>query len=711
MFRIKPFLISLASISFLFCFSGVSTGQQLWSGIVSAPRAADWTHAGVMGGIPSGSWSQCGATVAAYKGTAATINNAIASCGSKQYVLLGAGTFTLSSGIDFANRSNVVLRGSGANSTFLVFNSGASVNCNDGAALVCINSADSTYWVPNTAYNWTGGYAQGATQVTLSNTSGISNNTIVVLNQCDDGYSGSTCSGSSIDNGNYFNSSDQYSSSGPTGSSYNGPDAGNGTAHRFQTEMFPVTNVSSGTVTLATGLKHPNWNSSRTPQAWFFTPITNAGVENLSIDSSATSSALYGISVFNSMNVWVRGVRVVKANISPVAFFDSSHFTVQDNYFYEAQSTDDFGVHLTVTSDGLVQNNIFQQFTGDVVMEGDDDGTVIGYNYAIGNCNYTSSVCSDALGNAYRPHSNGVDFELYEGNVGTNYDADGDHGTHLSQTLFRNFFTGWESCGASNSMNGNGPCGSTNQKDFLTNSMLLAAFQGRYHNMIGNVLGTPGYHTNYQYTTTLDNHAIFGIGTPVAGGMPPYDGKVLATLFRWGNYDVATNAVRFCGGSSDTGWSSTCGSTSEVPSSLSVFPNAIPTVGDTGAGQPALPASFYLSSKPSWFGSTPWPAIGPEVKGGNVGQCSGNLNASGQFAGVPAISSSQCSGTSLTTAWAGHVNAIPAMSCFLNTMGGTPDGTGNSALSFNANSCYGGTTTPPSNPAPPAPTGLAATVQ
>jgi hypothetical protein len=92
------------------------------------------------------------------------------------------------------------------------------------------------------------------------------------------------------------------------------------------------------------------------------------------------------------------------------------------------------------------------------------------------------------------------------------------------------------------------------------------------------------------------------------------------------------------------------------------------------------------------------------VSNGNVGQCTGTLNTPGQFAGVAATSSGQCRGTSLASAWGGHINAIPAMACFLNVMGGAPDGTG-SILSFDGSKCYAdssGTGTQ----APPAPSNL-----
>jgi hypothetical protein len=60
----------------------------------------------------------------------------------------------------------------------------------------------------------------------------------------------------------------------------------------------------------------------------------------------------------------------------------------------------------------------------------------------------------------------------------------------------------------------------------------------------------------------------------------------------------------------------------------------------------------------------------------------------------------------MQSAWAGHVNAIPAMACYLNTMKGPPDGSA-SALTFSAKNCYGGTA---SAGTPPAPSNLSGTV-
>jgi len=58
------------------------------------------------------------------------------------------------------------------------------------------------------------------------------------------------------------------------------------------------------------------------------------------------------------------------------------------------------------------------------------------------------------------------------------------------------------------------------------------------------------------------------------------DPKVLSTVLRGGNYDYVTNSVH---------WENIASQT--------------------------IPKSMYLSGKPSFFGSTPWPPIGPDVSG------------------------------------------------------------------------------------------------
>ena len=701
--RVGRFLFPLFLLSL-----SLSSQAQLWSGILSPSRATDWTQAGIPGGLPDGSWTQCGSTIAAYSGAASNINTALASCGSNQYVLLGPGTFTLNTGIAFPRNTSghVVLRGSGANSTFLVF-TGGGTNCGGfAAALICVQSTDGTYaGGNNTTYNWTGGYSQGATQITLSSVAGISlNNTLLVLNQCDTGFSGANCaSGSSTDNGGYFVCAATYNSSSHTGCSFNGPD---GSAWRgqtaWQTEIVAVTAINQGgcgstCVTLSQPLKHPNWTSGQSPQAIVIQPIPQDGIENLAIDGTSASPGV-GIFFYNAYQGWVSGVKITNIAAWFINNVNVSHMVFQNNYLFHANCApgcDPYGIRMQSSGDTLVVNNIIEQVRIATSTDGPSAGDVFAYNYSI-----NQFYPSDFMFGAFWNHSAGDDFQLWEGNAGDQLQNDYLHGTHLDETKFRNFLWGWESC--ANSMSSQ--CGSF-PKDSGTQAMFDAAYT-RYNNNIGNVLGDSGYHNTYMSTSTgASNTAIYAMGSGDQG-TPPADPLSKPTSMEWGNYDTVSNAVRFCGNSSDTGWSSTCGSTSEVPTGISPYPNSVPTLGDTGAGQGAMPPSFVYNSKPSWWGSTiPWPAIGPDVSSGNVGRCTGTLNAAGTYAGLPATSNSQCTGTSLATGWGGHVNAIPAMNCYLNVMGGHPDGTG-SVLAFDANNCYGD---PQQNPAPP--TSLDAVIQ
>jgi hypothetical protein len=242
-------------------------------------------------------------------------------------------------------------------------------------------------------------------------------------------------------------------------------------------------------------------------------------------------------------------------------------------------------------------------------------------------------------------HDAGQFMTLVEGNIGNSFGTDMYHGTHFMSTAYRNQFA-------------NGTQG------FERNPAMHEA-NNRFMNWIGNVLGDPSF-TAYTANEVENNNAIFQLGW--ATGVTDPNG--LRTIMRWGNWDTVTGFTHWCGKSSDTNWASCVsggwgynGAASEIPSTITNFPNPIPTKGDTGAGQAAMPASFYLASKPSWWvfpsgdSSTPWPGIGPDVTGGNISNTGG------------------------------HAYLNPAANCYLNVMGGTARGS-STPLTFNAGTCY-----------------------
>jgi hypothetical protein len=279
---------------------------------------------------------------------------------------------------------------------------------------------------------------------------------------------------------------------------------------------------------------------------------------------------------------------------------------------------------------------------------------------------------------------------LWEGNMMNEILADDSWGSGLSGTLFRNNLTGWQF-----------------GKNQYTTAVNLEALN-RAFNVIGNVLGQPGYSTQYEsYATSATggvngdnaaNTSVYNLGWTGWSGWggcltngstgTPCDPKVRSTLMRWGNWDVVTNGAK---------WDSTEASPAAVP-----YVNANFSSTYFGSLAHTLPASLYYAAKPSWWpAGKAWPPIGPDVASGNVGMCTGT------YAGTQGTASSQCTGGTLTASWASHVTSIPAQDCFLNVMGGPPDGSG-SVLSFDASKCYTSSGTTGGTPA--APTGLTATV-
>ncbi|HEX5412876.1 MAG TPA: hypothetical protein VFZ27_13585 [Terriglobia bacterium] len=575
------------------------------SGIIAPSRMVNWSSAGVQGGIPDRT-TVC-ATLSP-GASASQINSAIASCPSGQVVSLKAGTYNLSSGINFDSHSNVTLRGAGANQTFLIFT--GSVSCNGFQADVCIEGDSNWSGGPTNSASWTGGYSQGTTQITLSSTSGLVPGNMLILDQAND----------SSDTGSVWVCETQgvCTTEGP---------AGGGRSGRTQEQIVRVEAVSGNTVTISPGLYMPNWRSSQSPGAWWSsTDARSDGIEDLSMDHRL-SPQMSGMVFFNAINCWAKGIRSLSGNRNHVWLYQDAHTTIADSYFYGTlnAASQSYGIEVFMASDNLIANNIFQHITAPIMNNGPSSGNVAAYNFST---NDYYAVSLNWMMAATWFHSAGTSMNLFEGNVGAGYTADDIHGTHNFGTAFRNYWTGWEP-----------------GKSGQTVPILLYA-GSRYFNIIGNVLGNPGYHNNYESVAPDGSNyatSIYGLGWSGNGSTSsgvPNDANVTNTLLRWGNYDVATSSVRW--------------DTSEVPSSISRYSNPVPS-------SKTLPDSFFLSAKPGWWttpwGSPPWPAIGPDVSGG--------------------------------PGPGGHAYAIPAELCYDNT---SKDLTG--VLNFSAQGCYSGSAAP-----------------
>ena len=509
------------------------------------------------------------------------------------------------------------MRGMGADQTKLVFTGVNSCNGLQGA--ICI-AGPNEYFKSSAvqpggtqAANWTAGYSKGTTQISLSNigSNGISVGKHIFLDQAED----------TATNSGFF-VCEETGTSPPCSAEGGGGDPGRevGGIARQQVQIVKVTGINGSTYTISPGLYAPNYAIGKSPGVWWpSSMISNTGVENLSMDLSSAGSDTNTVVMMNASNVWLTGSRLVKncnCSRSQVYLWQVSRATIQNNYFYgQSGQSVSYGIDTYIATDCLIVNNIFQHTPAPMMLH-TTSGSVYANNFT------TNNTYDDGGSPQYHwqiqsiiGHSAGVMYNLFEGNIGNGVGADAVHGNSVMNTAFRNYLHGKDYNRIDN-----------------TNPIMLESWN-RYWNIVGNVLGTYGYHNAYE---TGSDTSIYKLGA--GRSSVPNDSVLSTSMMRWGNYDVVNAAVRWVA--------------SEDGHTAATYP-ALSSASQT------LPASFYLSSKPSWWPSgKPWPPIGPDVAGGNIS----NLG--------------------------GHAYTIPAQDCYLNVMAGPANGTG-SVLNFNASACYG----------------------
>lgn len=647
-----------------------SYGASGWTGILAPNRAADWTVVGNQT-APATLPANCATQPASQ--TLAALNTAIAAdVGGANFCtidLTGWGSIGSLSGsilVNHAGKANIVINGGGASTTMLTWTGGASSNCNGlGPTMLCVWNGDGS--TNAGSQNWANGASvsnltQGLNTFTVSSFTNLKVGSLIQIAQPDP----------TSDTGNLFpcattgsngTCSQQGASSAPRLSSVN----------YSQSQMFVVTACgtstfgaacTSGNLTLDDKLLAPNWGSSA--HAWWSStlPISNVVIQNISMDISALEGSSINTTVFTEChdcynvsfigNRQIGGISTGPAQHNQYLMWQDKNVTVANTYTYGSNPQNSgYNIDFAAgTTDPLAVNNISQKTAAAYICE-TCVRAVFAYNYAVDNWFGSGWQAGDE-----NSHQAGDYYMLWEGNIGTSAQEDDIHGYSFANTWFRNYLSGHDP--AAFARNG----GATPANTMVLKDMAYA----RYENWVANILGTSGTQTSYQYamTSTTDcgttnGGQVYQLGSSDQNNTAytstcfsaPFnvfnDLDVASSLMRWANYDVVTNAVRECA----SGSPSPC-TGDETGSSASTYP---------GLASPntVFPASFIFASQPSWWGSMPWPATGPDVTGGNIPGAGG------------------------------YANYNPAALCYLNTMGGKTDGS-SGALSFNASTCYGSVT-------------------
>jgi hypothetical protein len=443
-----------------------------------------------------------------------------------------------------------------------------------------------------------------------------------------------------------------------------------------------VTNVNATTDTVTLEESFPA-SFTNTPHVQVFSPTTYAGVENLQVYANNTGAAS-NFDLNGCAYCWVSGVESNYTDNVHLFVYGAYRSEVVNSYFSNAYShspgTDpvlQVGFRSTLC---LIQNNI--------IIEGGPTGNVIAYNYGFGDFDVSAPNANFSFVDFHGAHPN---FNLIEGNVGAIFGPDNTWGSHANDTYFRNWARGTDVvCNPTTTGRNAVACGTFGYPGQSgVNSWYkyedVMAFNLTYEdwniNLVGNVAGSAGLMNAMNplgQTIPVSDEvwSICGYGSPCGPNSRTTAGGAMAAVYAFGYGETSdsgqTTNTECSGGGNFNTPTNACDST--IPwTALFLhgdYDYDANTIRWTNGVTQTLPPSFYLSSRPSWWGTTiPWPSIGPDVTGG--GGPGGHVYS--------------------TTA------AIPAQACYMGAMGGDAGGTG-SPLTFNANACYDD---PPPPPAPP----------
>jgi hypothetical protein len=392
-------------------------------------------------------------------------------------------------------------------------------------------------------------------------------------------------------------------------------------------EVVRVTNVAGTTLTI----EPPLYIAYANPSYIFrftSTVATNSGFEDLKISQNNTHSNgnVATINMIGAYASWVKGVESDFADNAHMFLQYSLHCEVRNSFFHDAfqhgPGSNDQQLNLAYkTSASLIVNNIFWRQHASVMSERGPSGNVIAYNYAMDNYN-TANLWQEPSMDTHGVHPM---MQLYEGNVVSLMLWDDYWGSSSHMTLFRNYVSGVSKRLPPLDARGALVPGSAAWEDGIGNDFGIDINDyNDYYNVVGDILGSTHGNSIPYVDSRVSPASGFGNNVYLRIG---YNGSDDATI------------------SPNTVYPTTFIDGVYLPISATFQWNS---------GAHSLPVSFFFTSKPSWWGSQPWPPIGPDVTGGNI-------------AGV-----------------GGYANSIPAMDCFNSV---TSNGTTN-VTTFNEATCY-----------------------
>jgi hypothetical protein len=583
--------------------------------LIPAARLVDWTagvSVGVPGGIPTNRTKLINVTLspynADYTGTSdasPAIQAAINAASSEDIVYLPAGRYLINSTLNIGpSKDSITVRGAGMDSTILDVRVNTAFNVGSGS--------DYQWAWPMAGNNISAGLTKGSTEITVADTSAFSAGQIIqiaVENQSD---TAAIAAGATpiVSVGGYPYLRRQLSRvTGKTSSTL---------------KIFPPVHYTPDA-----GLK------ARVNVAQFQTDFV--GIENMTIDGT-NGQMVFPIMFQQCYGSWISGIKIINTKNYGFFFTDSLNCEARKSIIRDRKvgGSNGAGALLGHVGNSLIEDNIIVGIFPAVEVNTSSTGNVVAYNLL-------ENAVGGTLNTNHAPHNS---FNLYEGNITPNMQADGYFGSASDDTFFRNWMHGTDR--------------TLTLRTFITS---LNRFTRNY-SLVGNIFGEAGTTGtspysfgnpnmgNSMYTNTarptqnrfwrdwgatgsVTSRSSDSAGTVQLNGGGVFVGQLV--ILRWEN---DTNLHRIISVSSVNGnsisWSN--GTGTPIPPAGTAVKVYFESGGyqeldeDVGAttllkanyffgtrsipaneslGNDSLPASLFRTSKPEWFGTLAWPPFDP----------------------------------------------------------------------------------------------------
>ncbi len=308
------------------------------------------------------------------------------------HIYFPPGTYLFNNSLQL--RSNMIVSGAGADSTFLKFDGGG-VN-----HFIQVNGT-----ISSTSYALSSNFAKDDTYVVVTDVSSIQSGDLIKILEDDTG---------------------RITSAWSLG---------------YLGQIVEVDTIIGNEIHFTTPLRM-SFDLINNPRYIRINKVHHVGIECLSIERIDTTVAQTRNVDFNcASHCYVNGIKSNKTNFGHVVMSNSYNIHVTNSYFKDAHAYggggQGYGVVIQLTSGNcLVQNNIFNHLRHSILLQACVNGNIIGYNYS--RDPYWTSFPANSAGDI-AVHGNYPFMNLFEGNTVQNIVIDDSHGLNGPyNTFYRN---------------------------------------------------------------------------------------------------------------------------------------------------------------------------------------------------------------------------------------------------------------------------------